>query len=192
MYYIILLKLNYILVKGFLMYKKILIIPLIILLSNCSKPFGFLSNDSPVRNPITGKESKPGLLSKDGKKGVNLTELFSEKNNSAGVININAFLWRASLNVLSIAPLISTDALGGTIISDWYINKNIKNQRLKITAFILTQELRSDGIKVKVHIQNFKNNVWSETFTDNDLANEIEENILNEARNLRINSLNKK
>ena len=174
------------------MYKKILIIPLIILLSNCSKPFGFLSNDSPVRNPITGKESKPGLLSKDGKKGVNLTELFSEKNNSAGVININAFLWRASLNVLSIAPLISTDALGGTIISDWYINKNIKNQRLKITAFILTQELRSDGIKVKVHIQNFKNNVWSETFTDNDLANKIEENILNEARNLRINSLNKK
>ena len=116
----------------------------------------------------------------------------SGKDNSGGIFNVNAFLWRASLNILSIAPLISTDALGGTIISDWYINKNIKNQRLKITAFILTQELRSDGIKVKVHIQNFKNNVWSETLTDNDLANKIEENILNEARNLRINSLNKK
>ena len=168
------------------MYKKILIIPLIILLSNCS------SNNSSVRNPITGKESKPGLFSKDSKKGVNLTELFSAKNNADGIINVNAFLWRASLNILSIAPLISTDALGGTIISDWYINKNIKNQRLKITAFILTQEFRSYGIKVKVHIQNFKNNVWSETFTDNDLANKIEENILNEARNIRINSLNKK
>ena len=165
------------------MYKKILIIPLIILLSNCS------SNNSPVRNPVTGKESKPGLLSKDGEKGVNLTELFSEKNNSSGIININAFLWRASLNILSIAPLISTDALGGTIISDWYINKNIKNQRFKITVFILSRELRSDGIKVKVHIQNFKNNVWSETIADKDLANKIEENILNEARNIRINSL---
>ena len=66
--------------------------------------------------------------------------------------------------------------------------KDIKNQRLKITAFILTQELRSDGIKVKVHIQNFKNNVWSETFIDNDLESKIEESILNEARNLRINS----
>jgi len=186
MYYIILLKLNYILVKGFLMYKKILIIPLIILLSNCS------SNDSPVRNPVTGKQSNPGLFSKDKDKGVNITELLLGKDNSVGIINVNAFLWRASLNILSIAPLISTDALGGTIISDWYINKNIKNQRLKITAFILTQELRSDGIKVKVHIQNFKNNVWSETFTDNDLANKIEENILNEARNIRINSLNKK
>ena len=164
------------------MYKKFLIVPLIILFSSCS------SNNSVVRNPITGEKSNPGLFSKDAEKGVNLSELFLEKDNSGGIINVNAFLWRASLNILSIAPLISTDALGGTIISDWYINKNIKNQRLKITAFILTRELRSDGIKVKVHIQNFKNNVWSETITDSDLANKIEENILNEARNLRIRS----
>ena len=164
------------------MYKKFLIVPLIILFSSCS------SNNSVVRNPITGEKSNPGLFSKDAEKGLNLSELFLEKDNSSEVINVNAFLWRASLNILSIAPLISTDALGGTIISDWYINKNIKNQRLKITAFILTRELRSDGIKVKVHIQNFKNNVWSETITDSDLANKIEENILNEARNLRIKS----
>jgi hypothetical protein len=164
------------------MYKKFLIVPLIILFSSCS------SNNSVVRNPITGEKSNPGLFSKDAEKGLNLTELLLEKDNSGGIINVNAFLWRASLNILSIAPLISTDALGGTIISDWYINKNIKNQRLKITAFILTRELRSDGIKVKVHIQNFKNNVWSETITDSDLANKIEENILNEARNLRIRS----
>ena len=164
------------------MYKKFLIVPLIILFSSCS------SNNSVVRNPITGEKSNPGLFSKDAEKGVNLSELLLEKDNSGGIINVNAFLWRASLNILSIAPLISTDALGGTIISDWYINKNIKDQRLKITAFILTRELRSDGIKVKVHIQNLRNNVWSETITDSDLANKIEENILNEARNLRIKS----
>ncbi len=51
-------------------------------------------------------------------------------------INVNGYLWRASLNVLSIAPLISTDALGGTIITDWYTKKNIKNKRIKITAHI--------------------------------------------------------
>ena len=164
------------------MHKKLLIVPLIILFSSCS------SNNSVVRNPITGEKSNPGLFSKDAEKGLNISELLLEKDNSGGIINVNAFLWRASLNILSIAPLISTDALGGTIISDWYINKNVKNQRLKITAFILTRELRSDGIKVKVHIQNFKNNVWSETITDSDLANKIEENILNEARNLRIKS----
>ena len=164
------------------MKKSILIFIVTILLSSCSS--GDFFNDGPVEE----KKSKPGVFSKDSSKGISLSDILSGKDNEAGSVYINAYLWRASLNILSIAPLISTDALGGTIISDWYVNKNIKNQRLKITAFILTRELRSDGIKVKVHIQNFKNNVWSETITDSDLANKIEENILNEARNLRIKS----
>ena len=168
------------------MYKIILTVILSLLLSNCSR-----FNNDVVENPITKKEVVPGLLSKDINKGMSVSDLlnYGKDSNSSYV---NAFLWRGALNVISAVPLISTDALGGTIISDWYINKNIKNQRLKITAFILTQELRSDGIKVKVHIQNYKNNIWSETLNDQDLANKIEENILNEARNLRINSLNKK
>ena len=97
-------------------------------------------------------------------------------------------MWRASLDVLSIAPLISTDALGGIIITDWYTNKNIKDRRIKITAQIKTSELRSDGIKVKVHVQKLIDNVWSDTVTDNNLALKIENNILNEARNLRVNA----
>jgi len=164
------------------MKKNILIFTITLLLSSCSS--GNFFNE----NPVEKTKGEPGLFSKDSSKGINLSDILSGKDNEAGSIYVNAYLWRASLNILSIAPLISTDALGGIIISDWYVNKNIKNQRLKITAFILTRELRSDGIKVKVHIQNFINNVWSETITDNDLANKIEENILNEARNLRIKS----
>ena len=165
------------------MFKKILIFPLIILLSNCSSSF---------KPQTVKKKAEPGLFSKDSSKGLNITELLAGKKNLEGSSNVNAYLWRASLDVLSIAPLISTDAFGGTIISDWYINKNINNQRLKITAYILSQELRSNGIKVTVHIQNYKNNVWSETFKDDDLSNKIEEKILNEARNLRVSALNKK
>ena len=96
---------------------------------------------------------------------------------------------RASLNVLSVAPLISTDALGGAIITDWYINKDVKNQRIKIMAFIKTSELRSDGIEVKVHIQKKENGNWSNIITNNKLRAQIEDQILNEARILRINSL---
>ena len=167
------------------MNKIILTLSLVFLLVNCS------SNNEVVENPITGEKGNPGLLSKDSKKGVNLSDLLSPNNNSGGNINVNAFLWRASLNILSIAPLISTDALGGTIITDWYSNTNIKNKRIKITAFILTSELRSDGIKVKVHIQKRNNKLWSEIVNDTVLANKIEENILNEARLIRINSLKK-
>ncbi|MDB4239037.1 DUF3576 domain-containing protein [Alphaproteobacteria bacterium] len=167
------------------MNKIILTLSLVFLLVSCS------SNNQVFENPITGEKGNPGLFSKDSKKGVSLSDILSPNNNDGGSINVNAFLWRASLNILSIAPLISTDALGGTIITDWYSNTNIKNKRIKITAFILTSELRSDGIKVKAHVQNLRNNLWSDIVNDTALANRIEENILNEARLIRINSLKK-
>ena len=81
--------------------------------------------------------------------------------------------------------------MGGTIITDWYVNKNIKDKRIKITAFIKTSELRSDGVSVKVHVQKLESGIWTNTYTDNKLASKIENNILNKARNYRINSLNK-
>ena len=163
------------------MIKYVLTISILILLSSCS------SDNNP---PPSKKKPTPGLFSKDVEKGFTLEDILSAGKSDGTSINVNGYLWRASLDILSIAPLISTDALGGTIITDWYINKKIQNQRLKITAFIKTSELRSDGIEVKVHIQNFKNNAWSDTYTNSKLANKIEESILNEARNLRNNSSN--
>ena len=164
------------------MVKYVLTILILTLISSCA------SDDNP--SSPNEKKPTPGLISKDAEKGISLTDILSGGKSNETYINVNGYLWRASLNILSIAPLISTDALGGTIITDWYINKNIKNQRLKITAFIKTSELRSDGIEVKVYIQNFKNNAWSDTYTNSKLANRIEESILNEARNLRNNSSN--
>ena len=162
----------------------------LILLFNFIILFGCSSNDSLVSNPITGEKNTPGIFSKDVSKGVSISDLLNPQS-SESTVNVNGYLWRASLNVLSIAPLISSDALGGIIISDWYINKNIKNKRIKIMAYIKTSELRSDGISVKVHVQNLKNGFWNETYTDEKLASQIENNILNEARNYRINSSNK-
>ena len=147
------------------------------------------SSNQVVNNPVTGETPTPGIFSKDSSKGISLDQILNPQNRDGISANVNGFLWRASLDVLSIAPLISTDALGGTIITDWYINKNIKNQRIKITAFIKTSELRSDGIDIKVHLQKKENGAWSDTTTNEKLESQIEDQILNEARVLRINSL---
>ena len=164
------------------MFRNILLVYILILSSACS------TNDPIVQNTVTSEKKTPGLFSKDSEKGISLSDITGQKNISGNNINVNGYLWRASLNILSIAPLISTDALGGTIITDWYVKKNIKDKRIKITAYIKTSELRSDGIEVKVHVQKLINNIWSDTITDNNLASKIENSILNEARNLRLNA----
>ena len=162
----------------------------LILLFNFLILLGCSSNNSVVSNPVTGEKRTPGIFSKDSAWGISLNDILNPQS-SENSVNVNGYLWRASLNILPVAPLISTDALGGTIISDWYINKNIKNKRIKIMAYIKTSELRSEGINVKVHVQKLKNGFWTETYTDQKLASQIENNILNEARNYRINSSNK-
>jgi len=161
--------------------KILMLLPTLMILS--------CSNSQTVTNPVTGKKTEPGIFSKDAEKGISITDILNPKDKGGISANVNGFLWRASLDVLSMAPLISTDALGGTIITDWFIHKNIKNQRMKITAFIKTSELRSDGIEVKVHIQKKEEGAWSDIMTNNKLRTQIEDQILNEARILRINSL---
>ena len=161
------------------MIKNILLITILLIISSCS------NYKSVFSNKVNGETQKPVLVLKDTSKEVLLSKIINPQN--LDNVNVNGYLWRATLNILSFVPLISTDALSGTIITDWYVNKNIQNQRLKITAYINTNELKSESIKIKVEIQSFKNNIWSQPLTSESLATQIEDSILNEARNLKLN-----
>ena len=92
---------------------------------------------------------------------------------------MNSFLWRASLEVLSIAPFQSTDAFGGIIVTEWF-KKN--DQQIKLTALIKSRDLRSEGINIKAYIKNNKNEISE----DIALSRKIEDLILTKARELRI------
>ena len=61
-------------------------------------------------------------------------------------------MWRASLEVLDFIPLATVDYSGGMIITDWYSDGSTKNREaLKISVRFLSNELRSDSIKILVH-----------------------------------------
>ena len=158
------------------MIRNILLITILLMVSSCS------NYKSIVSNKVNGETQKSIV---NNSKDVLLSKVINPQN--LDNVNVNGYLWRATLNILSVAPLISTDALSGTIITDWYANKNIQNQRLKITVYINSNELKSESIKIKVEIQSFKNNIWSQPLTSNSLATQIEDSILNEARNLKLN-----
>jgi hypothetical protein len=161
------------------MIKNILLISILLMISSCS------NYKSVFSNKVNDETQKPILVLEDTSKDVLLSKIINPQN--LDNVNVNGYLWRATLNILSVAPLISTDALSGTIITDWYANKNIQNQRIKITAYINTNELKSESINIKVETQSFKNNIWSQPLTSKSLAIQIEDSILNEARNLKLN-----
>jgi len=60
-------------------------------------------------------------------------------------------MWRATLEILDFLPLANVDYSGGIITTDWYNEGTATDESIKITVRFLTNEIRSDGIRVIVH-----------------------------------------
>ena len=60
-------------------------------------------------------------------------------------------MWRATLEILDFLPLSNVDYSGGIIITDWYNEGTSLDESIKITIRFLTNEVRSDGLKIIVH-----------------------------------------
>ena len=60
-------------------------------------------------------------------------------------------MWRATLEILDFLPLSNVDYSGGIIITDWYNEGTSLDESIKITVRFLTNEIRSDGLKIIVH-----------------------------------------
>ena len=60
-------------------------------------------------------------------------------------------MWRATLDTLDFLPLANVDYSGGIITTDWYNEGTASDESIKITIRFLTNEVRSDGIRIVVH-----------------------------------------
>ena len=60
-------------------------------------------------------------------------------------------MWRATLEILDFLPLSNVDYSGGIVTTDWYNDGTSADESIKITVRFLTNEIRSDGIKIIVH-----------------------------------------
>ncbi|MGL4685237.1 MAG: DUF3576 domain-containing protein [Commensalibacter sp.] len=98
---------------------------------------------------------------------------------------VNAYLWRASIDTLSFMPFLSADAVGGTIITDWYQPVSTNDERFKITCYILGRHLRSDAINLKIFRQVKQNGQWFDAPIGSHTASDITSKILVRARQLR-------
>jgi len=108
---------------------------------------------------------------------------------SAG-IGVNSYLWRAALDTLAFMPLASADPYGGVIITDWYVNPEKSDERLKATVYILDTRLRADGLNVTVFRQaKGADGNWADAPTATQTQIDIENSILTRARQLRLSNI---
>lgn len=112
--------------------------------------------------------------------------------NQATQIQVNAYLWRATLNTLSFMPLVSADPFGGVIITDWYIPPATPTERFKVNAYILSKQMTANAIQVSVFHQVQQNGEWVDSPADPSTASGLEDRILAEAADLQAEAQNTK
>jgi hypothetical protein len=110
----------------------------------------------------------------------------AKRSPPGGSIGVNVFLWRATLDTLSVWPINSADPFGGVILTDWYSTPQAPNERFKMNVYILDRALRADGVRVSVfrQVRNTRND-WQDQAVQEGTARKIEDAILMRARQFR-------
>ena len=127
--------------------KILYLLPILIFLSSCG-----------IYKPTDAREFPPEpekRVAKNIEEGRGF-KLFDNENKGGGTFDFATSneLWRASLDTLDFMPLISADYGGGILITDWYNENNNYRDYIKISIRFLTNEIRSDSLKIKVYTKN--------------------------------------
>ncbi|MDG6079321.1 DUF3576 domain-containing protein [Erythrobacter litoralis] len=100
-------------------------------------------------------------------------------------IGVNSYLWRASLETVSFAPLLQADSAGGVIVTDWYSRAENPNERVKMTVTVLDTDLRADAVRVAASRQVNQGGQWTDAPVQAATVQKLEDIILTKARELR-------
>ena len=157
----------------------------IFLLFSCGQKFG-----DARKNPTNALERARKNVEEG--KGTSLGGLIGNRGTNYEFSSSNP-LWRASLEILDFLPLNTVDYSGGMIISDWYSDSS-NNESLKITIRFLSNEVRSESVKIIVHKKNCSSNQNCKIVLMNNstLVNELRSSIMRKAAILEKDTKKKK
>lgn len=101
----------------------------------------------------------------------------------------NPYLWQAALDKLSFMPLAAKDVARGTIVTGWYGEQGNSQEKFKLEVRVISNELRSDCLKVYGFKKQYENGKWVESPLNRTMIQAIELSILERARVLYQQSL---
>ena len=121
----------------------------------------------------------------DEGKGVSLGSMLGKRKGGSFEFSSSNPLWRASLETLEFLPMTTVDYSGGMIITDWY-SENNADESIKISIRFLSNEIRSDNLKIIVHKKKCTSstNCVITRLGNNEISNELLTSIVKTAAKL--------
>ncbi len=94
-------------------------------------------------------------------------------------------LWQAALDTLHFAGTGSEDPMTGLLVTKWYSPPDKPQERMRVSAFVLSRALRSDSITVTIERQvRSPTGQWSDTPIARDVVDGLENAILARAQQI--------
>lgn len=141
-------------------------------------------NDPAVKDPMNpNRHMRPSEADKAQENRLNLFNFNSDSSKQAEQ-KVNAYLWRATLGVLREFPLDKIDPEGQFVMTEWYSPQ--AGEQFKIYVQLTQHELTSQSVEVKVYKRLTRNGKTEETLGHPALETKIRDEILNRAREIRV------
>ena len=158
-----------------------LIVPLILILTSC-EALKYKKVDT-REVPIKGSDRARKNIEEGG--GVSLKNVLNRRGGTNFEFSSSNPMWRASLEILDFLPLTTVDYSGGMIVSDWYTGES-SNESIKISIRFLSNDIRSDSLKIIVHKKKCSENQICQTklLNNSKISQELRVTILKKAAEL--------
>ena len=157
---------------------------LVLPLNSCKVPEAIKPSKVSKDIPVNARERARQNIEEG--RGLSLKGAFGNKSTTYEFSTSNP-LWRASLETIDFMPLTTVDYSGGIIITDWYSDASNTNESIKITVRFLSNELRSDSIKIIVHNKKCRaSENCSINQIDSNIKIELQKTILAKAAKLEL------
>ena len=127
-------------------------------------------------------------------RGVNIGKVLGRGGKTTYEFSTSNPMWRASLETLDFLPLTTVDYSGGIIVTDWYTDASSSEEAIKISIRFLSNEVRSESLKVTVHKKTCSNNQNCKValLTDSQIKEKLHSTIIRKAAILEKKSKEKK
>ena len=162
-------------------FRFFLIVPLILILTSC-EALKYKKVDT-REVPIKGADRARKNIEEGG--GVSLKNVLNKRGGTNFEFSSSNPMWRASLEILDFLPLSTVDYSGGMIVSDWYTGDS-SDEAIKISIRFLSNEIRSDSLKIVVHKKKCSQNQTCKTqlLNNSKISQELRVTILKKAAEL--------